>query len=92
VAQDPITPGNFWDNVPQPDFSHLWDTPVNTWFQEMSSNALGVLVSLVEDNWLVIEAALFLAFALVLVPAIIRRLRWGPRGTEDADGQGRWNI
>jgi len=87
-----ITPANFWDHVPQPDFDMLWNLQPNEWFVTMSQGWLGVLQRLVQENWATIEAALFFTFALILVPAIIRRVRWGPRGTEDANGQGRWNI
>jgi hypothetical protein len=70
----------------------MWHTPANPWFEQMTHNLGGAMVTLVGENWAWLEFGFLFFFALLLVPAIVRRVRWGPRGTEDENGQGRWNI
>src|SRR4051794_28839486 len=84
---DAITVDNFWDHVPQPDWSRLWHTPANGWFSDMSHGLGATLWALAQESWGFIEFGFFLMFALILVPAIVRRFRWGPNGTDGADDQ-----
>jgi hypothetical protein len=89
-----ITPDNFWDHVPQPDFGELWRLPANPWFKQMTANAADAIWrGIVLENWPLFVTFFFVAAALIIVPRIIHTFRWGPGVTVDKDtNQAGWKL